>query len=320
MRRYYYEYYAASLQPMSSDTQGTLFGPLAPTPNPKIDTDRIETIRRLKSLTNCALVAGGILHKLIAVYFRKNPDWGIDWFVRKAGESFDQCVEFSRDPNGNSRMLEQLSDLAVMLEFHYEHADADDKARQAREKLLSGIRRFFITDSIVGLCHSFVQREYSVEQHIGGISVDDCAVGGQVDLVGCVGGITEVIDWKMGRRSGYEDSLQLILYGWWASRRYSVDPANVRVRRVYLGDGEIEEGCVLSDALIRRAKARIIQDIELMKDLHAYGQTGNEEAFTPCKKEKLCRQCKYQQVCGNGSLATSSKQTCDSLQMKQQNA
>ena len=151
-----------------------------------------------------------------------------------------------------------------------------------------------------------------MEQRISGITVDDCAVCGQIDLIGQIHDKIEVIDWKMGCQSGYVDSLQLITYGWWASQRYSVDPTRIRVRRVFLGDGMIEEGCVLSDALIKRAKARIIQDIELMKELHTYGITGNEEAFTPCIKEKVCQQCKYQEVCEEGRSVILSKQTSES--------
>ncbi len=45
-------------------------------------------------------------------------------------------------------------------------------------------------------------------------------------------------------------------------------------------------------------KARMIQDIELMKELDPYGPDGIEEVFSPCMRENVCRQCKYQGVPG----------------------
>ena len=64
-----------------------------------------------------------------------------------------------------------------------------------------------------------------------------------------------------------------------------------------MGGGIIEKECFLDESLLRRGKARLIQDIELMKEFDSYGKAGNEKAFSQCQKEKVCAQCKYQQIC-----------------------
>jgi hypothetical protein len=310
MRRYYYEYYASSLRP-SSDT-GSLFDVFDALPKPKVDSARIAFIRKLRALTSCPLAAGDILHQLIATYLRKNPDWGVDWFIKKAGERFDRIVNYSRDPVGNRQMLEQDPNLGALLEFYYGTSDAEQRAMQARENLIGAIHCFFNVASISDLCHRIPADTRLVETPISGIIVDDCSVGGKVDLAGYTDGCVNVVDWKIGRPSGCHESLQLITYGWWASRHFRVSPASVCVRRVFLGDGTIEDACILNKSLIERAETRIIQDIELMKDLHTYGQIGNEEAFTPCGKVNVCRNCKYQELCLDGYSATSSRRISDS--------
>ena len=57
----------------------------------------------------------------------------------------------------------------------------------------------------------------------------------------------------------------------------------------------------------------MIQDIELMEDLDPYGREGNEEAFSPCMRENVCRQCSYQQACKDSCSGLAPKQTCVSL-------
>jgi hypothetical protein len=106
-----------------------------------------------------------------------------------------------------------------------------------------------------------------------------------------------VVDWKMGRSVGDEDSLQLAVYGSWAATKFAVEPERVRVRRVYLGDAIVEEARLLNQRLIRRAQVRLRQDIELMACLHPYGRAGHVEAFTPKPRERLCEVCKFRAIC-----------------------
>jgi radical SAM protein with 4Fe4S-binding SPASM domain len=317
-RRYYYEYYGAMLRPTSGER--SLFGEFDPVPKPKIDPVRIAAIRKLKTLTSCPLAAGDILHQLIATYLRKSPDWSVDWFAKKAGERFDQIVNYSRDPTGGSWIPEPNSKPATLLEFYYRMNDAEERAKQAREKLVAALERFFKTASIRELCCGIPPGARLVEAPISKIVVNGWTVSGKIDLAGRVDELVEVVDWKIGRQSGCHDSLQLITYGWWASRHYQVEPANVRVGRVFLGDGIVEQGCALSESLIQHAEARIIQDTELMNDLDAYGQAGNEEAFTPCGKANVCRNCKFQGLCRGACSATSSRQISNSSLARPQTA
>jgi hypothetical protein len=140
--------------------------------------------------------------------------------------------------------------------------------------------------------------ELLVEQKIGGLpKVREFTVMGQVDAVSRREGRTRIVDWKMGRSIGDEDSLQLVLYGWWAVEKFDIPPESISLQRVFLGDGVIESPTELNESLLARGRARLAQDVRCMEELHDYGVRGHLEAFPPCEQEKVCRQCKYQGVC-----------------------
>jgi PD-(D/E)XK nuclease superfamily len=310
-RRYFYEYYAASLKPSlppAGNFQKSLFDDSGPASQP-LSSERIDQARQLKQLSGCFLLAGDILHKLIALHLKKRSDWSVDWFLDKARSRFDEAVTYSRDPISNASLAGQQYPPPMLLEFYYDDPAANERAGQAREKLLRAITNFFETPEIVELCRTLLAGDHRIEDRVSLEKIDDFRLEGQVDFAGRDERGVQVVDWKIGSSTGNHDSLQLVTYGWWAAKEFGVDPTRVRVRRVFLGDPIIEDGCSLTETLLRRGKARIIQDVELMRDLAKYGEAGNEEAFPPCEIENVCRQCKYQALCPANRSGLTSKLT-----------
>jgi hypothetical protein len=137
-----------------------------------------------------------------------------------------------------------------------------------------------------------------IEQHIGGLpKIDDYGIQGQVDLASRGPHGVRIVDWKMGSSVGDDESLQLVIYARWAMTKFAVPADEIIVQRVFLGDGTIEAEWRLDQHAIRRGWARLVQDIEGMRQLDEYGRTGVMDAFTPCGKERVCRQCKFQEIC-----------------------
>lgn len=316
-RRYFYEYYAATLkQPRersNGEIQKSLFDDEPAAVVKQFSSDRIELARQLKQLSGCYLLAGDILHKLIALHLKKKSGWSIEWFLDKARTRFDQAVTYSRDPVANASLADQQYPPAMLLEFYYSDPKADERAEQALEKLLRAIRNFFGTPEIVELSQKLLVADHRIEARFSLEKLDEFGLEGQVDLAGQDEHGVQVVDWKLGSAAGSHDSLQLVTYGWWAAQEFGVAPTNVRVRRVFLGDPTIEYERELTESLLRRGKARIIQDVELMKQMDEYGQAGNEEAFPPCEMENVCCQCKYQELCPANRSALISKQISGSL-------
>lgn len=287
-RMYFYQYYAASFKPPVQDPQLLLFGDDRPD-HLSIVASEIETARRLAKLSSAPQHAGQILHDLVAQAL-KHPDWQVQWFTNKAQARF---LGF-RD--AESSFVERFNQVS----------DAEVRIKRALDGLLLGIRNFFGSAEVRSLVESMNCGEQRlVERPLGGFSpVRKFSIQGRIDYCAKVGAQVDVIDWKMGRSTGDEDSLQLAVYGIWAMKHFSVEPKDVRVRRVFLGDAKIEEARSLTGRRVRRAQARLSQDIEQMAQLHPYGMAGNAEAFTPKPKEKVCEMCKFRALCPAAACST----------------
>src|SRR5262249_30319217 len=158
--------------------------------------------------------------------------------------------------------------------------------------LVRALDSFFSDAAIVALTQSLREGEIHIERKFAQMKMAGYGIDGQVDFVSMLPSGVRVLDWKMGLPVGDDDSLQLFTYAWWASLNFMVKPEEVSFQRIFLGDATIEPVRPFDAALLRRGKARLVQDIELMKELDPYGREGNERAFSPCAKEKVCRQCK----------------------------
>lgn len=286
--RYFYEYYAAS--------KAIPF-----------DAERKELIRSLKEMTGCYLHAGDVLHRMIQLYFKQGQTWGQRWFVQAASQDYDRAVTFSRNPTANAHMLAEQYPPPLLLEFHYRHADAEEKAADARTRLLTALDNFFTAAEVVALTRSLRQGDLHIERKFAQMKLAGYGIDGKVDFVSVASPAVRVLDWKMGLPVSDEDSLQLFTYAWWASLTFSMKAEDVSFQRIFLGDATVEPIRPFDAALLRRGKARLVQDIELMKELDPYGREGNERAFTPCAKEKVCRQCKYQGTCPAAPLSSDSR-------------
>lgn len=290
-RQYFYEYYAGQVEPAPAVSQGSLFAEME-ADHRVIDQGNVERVRELKKLSSAYQVAGVVLHNLIAQHWRE-PSWNPEWFVKQAAERFDHQAASAPERK-------------TLLERYYGLDDAEATIAEARSRLLLAIQTYFANPAVSALVDELLNgEEHFAEQKLGGLpKVREFTIMGQVDGVSRRGDHVQVVDWKMGRSVGDEDSLQLVLYGWWAAERFQVAPECASVRRVFLGDGVVESPLVLSGPLLDRGRARLGQDVERMEELHEYGVSGNLDAFPPCEQERVCRQCKYQGVCPAVACAT----------------
>jgi hypothetical protein len=121
-------------------------------------------------------------------------------------------------------------------------------------------------------------------------------LNGQVDLAYPEDGRIKVIDWKIGKSSGSDDSLQLLSYALVILKKFECSPDSIDLFKVYLEDGKVSASRVSKDEL-RRARMRIIQDTIRMQSLDHYGREAVAGAFTPCQQPRICRSCPFQSLC-----------------------
>jgi PD-(D/E)XK nuclease superfamily len=294
LRRYFYEYYA-------------------PAKKVPFDASRKAAIASLKEMSGLHMLYGDVGHWFIEQYLKKG-DSSRSWVERTAFERFDKAVLYSRDPRYRGRAhLEQYPPPAIM-EFQFGDPDADALSASLRESLATAIDNFYRPGPVRDAWAQIVAGEHWVEKRLTGLpKIDGFGVEGRADLVGRDAGGVRIIDWKFGQPGGTQDSLQLHIYGLWAEKEFGIRPEQVRVQRIYLRGGTVEPERALDRASLRVGRARLIQDIELMREMDPYGQAGNEEAFTPCNQINVCKQCKYRTACPEGAAFFAPRPTSASL-------
>lgn len=278
-RQYFYDYYAHA--------EGVPF-----------DDELKAEVIELRKLTGCFLHAGNVLHRYIKAYITKYTNkerpWSIDWTLKTL---FDKDIKYSINPESFPNIQNEKYPPKMMMEFFYNQENARDKALEARSRLGQSINTFNSDKAIVNLWKSFVRGKPYIEEWMNGLSINDVEIKGIVDLYSLENANLRILDWKMSSFESQHDSLQLFIYGIWGAQNYEIDPSDITIQKVYLGDGTIEEPRTLSEQDMNRGNARLIQDIEHMNQMHPYGMSGNEKAFTPCDNLKVCAMCKYQKVC-----------------------
>jgi hypothetical protein len=294
-RRYFYEYYAAAK-------------------HVTFDEDRKEGVRYLKGLKSRHLWAGEILHALIQLRLTKGRDWPNHWFIRQAYQRFDRAVRASRNP---SEAMNETYPPPLLSEFVYEEQDAEETAAVTRLKLATALEHFLSDSTVVSAYLPILSGSHFVEQKVSGLKIAEYSLDGRLDLVGRNSEGVDILDWKIGEDDDSSgDSLQLLLYSWWAEQKFKEPALRIRARKVFLASPEIGPAFQVHEAAIRRGRARVVQDIQMMEELDAFGSQGIEEAFTPCEKINVCRQCKYRGICSAGTAVTMSKPTFKSLPLQ----
>jgi hypothetical protein len=288
--QYFYEYYAPAYEPPTRPLQPSLFDELPTLEHRRLDPEDAEAARKCKSLSSCYQVAGQILHNVIAQHWQ-HPEWTQEWFRRTVAERYDRAIATSKSSESGSQQR--------LLEHYYQLADADTTIALARTKLLTAIANYLDRAEIVALVEDMLaSEEKGAEGSIGGLPrIGDFTISGRIDGWSRNGNNVRIVDWKMGGTVGDEDSLQLVIYGWWAVQKFAVAPECVTVQRVFLGDGTVEAPLQITERLIERCRAKLHQDVERMEGLHDYGEQGHFEAFPACEKERICHQCRFQGMC-----------------------
>lgn len=295
LRKYFYQYYA-------SDKRC------------EFDEDRRALVRVLKGMSGSALVAGDIVHRMLALRFRKGREYSKGWVIETALRDFDRAVEFARDPRGQSHRLSEAYPPIEFVEFSHEDLDGEEEASRTRRKVERAIETYFESEAVRGLRVELARFDnVRAEVALRGLKVDGWAVMGKIDVLALAEGRARVVDWKLGTVERGMDSLQLYTYGRFAAGEAETGPEHVAVQRVFLGDGVVEEPRSVTPSIARRGHARLQQDIELMEELHEHGRRGDEEIFTPCDREGVCRRCQYRSVCRSAPLSERSNAISVSL-------
>lgn len=279
-RQYYYEYFGSRKQTALNEPakeQIQFFGKLSP--------------RYLR--------AGEILHFVIRVTLQKAQTgefWDANRIASWGVSLLRKDREYSRvDPDGkNTPQTQYPPHLLMEYFFHFTDVEADYDEIEAR--LFNALNTFATSEALEEFRQGARQADSLIEKHFALKSLS-CKVEGKIDLAFQTQNFATIVDWKLGQEDGIgEDSLQLGIYALWGIEQFQCLPEQIRIFKAFLGSNTVVQFDVDSDKLWA-IKARIVQDAERLASVQDYGDSGNVAAFTPCYKQLICKNCRYQRLC-----------------------
>ena len=276
LRKYYYLYYGANSRTARAE-------PLK------------NKLRELKGLSNVHLRSGDILDLIIRTDLRRTSSedpWDSDRLERWALAIFRKDQAFNRA--GMPSSAGDQYPPVPLLEYHHRFKDAEERYTAAEAKLVTAIRNFSQAPA-----YEFY-REYGARagariQHRTQLQIDGATARGKLDLAFEGPEFFEIVDWKIGVEGGADERLQVGFYGVWAACQPEIRKP-IRLSMAYLGDGKVKH-FNLEDLRPRSVRARVTQDLNVMRTLEPFGVAANARAFTPCAQPKICALCPFQRIC-----------------------
>ena len=278
-RKYYYEYYGSKLQKAKNDPQK-------------------EKLRFLEKLQNRHLRSGDILHFVIRWYLKKlqrGKQLSLDWLLQWALDVYRKDIKYSQQYERGTSLSNDIRHPKLLLEFYYGLLDAESLCADTEKRLITALTNFVENQNFAQFREGAGKVSAQIEKHIH-LKETHFTLRGTVDLAYSKGDKFVIVDWKIGSAGSSDDSLQMLAYAWWAKQEFELPVDRIISHRVHLADNTVSTFNV-SEKALTRVEARILQDLERMREADKYGVRGVAEAFTPCAQPKICELCQFQQVC-----------------------
>lgn len=277
-RKYYYQYFAGK---KAVDSEGQ-------------DKD---TINFLKQFSNEHLIAGDIVHWVIRAYFKnliKKDPWDLARLKSFASRILKDGINYSTELRDGIYKPHKFIPRSIQ-EIYYKEQEPSIISGRIKQKIDHLLDNFYNSECFASLRTGALHPESMIEKKIGfdfpGVHVDGIA-----DLIYPQDGNWIITDWKTGAKETEETSLQLLVYGLWLIEQKGISTDRILIYKAYLNEA-ILEPLEFTKIHIQRARGRIIQDIDRLKELEDFGNEGVIGAFTPCNQQNVCMQCPFKKLC-----------------------
>ncbi len=114
-------------------------------------------------------------------------------------------------------------------------------------------------------------------------------------------GTVQIIDWKSGQSGGEPDSLQLNVYGYYASEVWELRDENIQLT-IYNVAREEEFTHQFSSKAKRETRQQILANVREMKEILVEPEENKarKEDFPKIENDNFCRHCEYRLICKPG--------------------
>lgn len=255
-------------------------------------------LQYLAGLSNKSLVAGEIIHSVVAAYFRKgkqNEIWSADRLVNFALSILRAAIQYSKDERAGKHKIFTYPP-PILKEIYYGSIDEKALYQEIADRLQTSLKNFHQSELFAHLRMNGIKADAIIEGKCIYTLPEHIKVDGVIDLAFHDQGKFWITDWKTGKVEEEETSLQLLSYALWATRQKGIPKEAVNIQKAYLLDNRLEP-LEYSEEQLGRAKVRIMQDVEILRELDEFGIEGRHEAFTKCKQPRICNLCPFQEVC-----------------------
>lgn len=261
--------------------------------------DKSDGAKFYKSLSNKYLVTGKIVHRLISTYLKNTKtekrEWAaqelIDWGVKQLKTASDAAVKLRDDPG-----YEIPQYVEPFLELTSDDLDPTALLDECMEKIETSLKTFLNSEKFSNLIEGAMDSESMIEINIPFKLTNDITVYGKLDAAYKKDGKLVIVDWKTGKRTIEDSSLQLSVYGLWASQKYGIPPEEIEIKKAYIY-ADVCTDLSFNSYELERAKARIMQDALRIRELSEYGKNGTIEAFDTIDSADICNQCSFKKIC-----------------------
>jgi len=280
LRKYYFQYHAANKATKENEHK--------------------KSVKEYKKLSNKHLIFGNIIHRLIELSFNKKGEipWrqsNLESFGRKM---IDDALKLSKSLKGLDNFPDSPPNAPkhIFSEIVFQEVSSYSLKDEGYEKLKTSLNNFFQSTKFSDLRIGGSTANSLVEQHSNFKLAEEVTVIGKLDLAYFKEDELNIIDWKTGENAIEDSSLQLSVYALWASNKYQIEPEKIKISKAYVYADSLDTSIFNTNEL-NRAKARIHQDAELIRELKPFAKQAEIGAFDKCESELICQQCNFKRIC-----------------------
>lgn len=278
-RQYYYEYYAS------------WGGWLDRAPPP------VRELYILKQLVTRAMWAGDVTHRCVQRTLdnlrRGISPLPVEEILELVQDEMRRAFRSSR-----SGQYRRRPKTLALMEHEYGWPVSDEEWRESRDLVVRCLRTFYASAVYAELARLPAESWLEVET-LASFDLDGVKVWVKLDCSHRLDGGVRILDWKTGRISAEDQTVQLALYAFYAARRWGVAPGDLRMIEYNLAHDEPMECRITEESLeeVRRHVQGSVADMRKLLLVPERNVAREEEAFELAASEAPCRRCKYRRVC-----------------------
>lgn len=265
--------------------------------------ERVQDIYLLKKLQNRHMWLGTLVHdsiERVLKYLRADrlleEQEVVDQMVKRMREEFvdSRNGKYRLDPKGTPGLTEH----------EYGEDIEDDEWVRLREKGITCIRNFFSSDTFEQIHKSDVKEWLAIEGDLqeqesmaDSFEMGDLTVWLKLDAAyRSSDGTVHIVDWKTGK--GDPNFRQLYCYGYYAWKKWDVDPSNLLLTYEKLASREQHQeefSFEQLESLEDEVRDEALQMKEMLVDPEE--NEAREEDFPMVDQLNLCRNCRFRRIC-----------------------